>query len=902
MRQLVAITALLLVAVTLGCSQTSPSPTAGPAPTSAPTATATPTPLPTQVPTSTLGVDPTPTLLPQATPTPGTTPTEVPTQALIQTLTPSPTATPRPTDTPAPTLAPTPTATPAPVPTSTPPPTSTPTPTPVPLASFAPATLPASVLAEHVPLLNARVADLRFFESTDQAVPASNRIYTNRFHNSTARYINWEVSLVYPNRAQTIPSALSAVYYRSDGTIYGEFEQSISLQADWIGSAHVGGWGQRAVGQWPAGSYRVVLSVAGVEIASGWFEVANDSVFALGSAPASSLLEGIQQVGSLLPWLTDANSLSESRALVALSDIALQDPDLAAEVAVLGWVQDGIDSREEGALEHLAILSARDPVLTATVARSPWARDGVIGLEWAALKQLVLISAHSAALAQSVLALPWIGDGIIELEKQALEYLAVFAREDVGAATAVTELPWLGDGINVDERLALWSVSNLIAQAVQLGIQATDFLWFADGITADERRTLGYLQDLTIHSAQLGKDTAAFLWVGDTITEPERSTLRNLRDLTLHSLAMGTTVAGYPWMRDNITTDERWTVRYLSDLANRDATLAEQLIAGPFLTTSFEERDRYALLSILELGDSPVDLALLTSADWFVDGVDHPEAALITVLYRQSLISSDEFRSLLEFYEYQSGSVSLPLAGEVQLSIIRPYPETAIKAQGQMQRLENAVRHVEGFFDVAFPQHDVILLYGETGTQTTGIYVGSHMVVDRPVVIQDDLRRVEAHEVSHYYWGSSAVPIWFREGGADFLASYVIAQVYGDSLRSRFTDVGGRNAAYCNSLGMDTIQDLQDNLAIIGFDEFFGRPYYGCNYVLGEALFLELYDIIGPGAFQDVWKSIYLAVESLGQEYSDAEIYQLYSDVTPGGVVGDFNRTYSTWHGGSFIG
>ena len=769
----------------------------------------------------------------------------------------------------------------------------------MPPASFAPATLPASVLAERVPLLNARVADLRFFESTDHAVPALNRIYTNRFHNSTARCINWEVTLVYPSLAQTVPSA---VYYRSDGTIYGEFEQSISLQADWIGSAHVGGWGQTALGQWPTGSYQVVLSVADLEIASGWFEVANDSVFALGSAPASSLLERIQQVGLLLPWFTDVNSLSENRALVALSEIALQDPELAAEVAILGWVQDGIDSQEAGSLEHLAILSARDPFLAAAVARSLWISDGIIGLEWAALKQLVLLSAHSAALAQSVLALPWIGDGITELEKQALEYLAVLAREDAVAAATVTELPWLGDGINVDERLALWSVSNLIAQAVQLGTRATEFPWFVDGITADERRTLGYLQDLTIHSAQLGRDTGAFLWVGDTITEPERSTLRNLRDLTLHSLAMGTTVAGYPWMSDSITTEERWTIRYLSDLADRDAALAEQLIAGPFLTSSFEERDRYALLSILELGDSPVNLGLLTSADWFVDGVDHQEAALITVLYRQSLVSSGEFRSLLEFYEYQSESVSLRLAGDVQLSIIRPYPESAIKAQGQMQRLENAVRHIEGLFDVAFPRQDVILLYGETGTQTTGIHVGSHIVVDRPAVIQDDLRRVEAHEVGHYYWGSSAVPIWFREGGADFLASYVIEQVYGDSLRSRFTDVGGRNARYCSSLGMDTIQDLQDNLAIIGFDEFFSRPYYGCNYVLGEALFLEVYDLIGPGGFQGVWQSIYLAVESLGQEFSDAEIYQLYSDVTPGGVVTEFQRTYSIWHGGSFIG
>jgi len=101
---------------------------------------------------------------------------------------------------------------------------------------------------------------------------------------------------------------------------------------------------------------------------------------------------------------------------------------------------------------------------------------------------------------------------------------------------------------------------------------------------------------------------------------------------------------------------------------------------------------------------------------------------------------------------------------------------------------------------------------------------------------------------------------------------------------------------------MGTIQKLLDNLAVVGYEEQSGRPYFTCNYVLGEALFLELYDNMGPAAFRDLWKDIYLAGESSGRQFSEEEIYQLYVDATPAGGVSTFKQIYSTWHGGSFSG
>ena len=585
---------------------------------------------------------------------------------------------------------------------------------------------------------------------------------------------------------------------------------------------------------------------------------------------------------------------------MALSQIAIQDPAFAAEVAAFGWVMDGIVSGEESSLEHLAQLASRDPTLIAAVSNLSWTSDSIAGQEWAALRQLALMSGHDPALTHGVLGFPWVGDDISDGEQVALAHIATLARDNPSLATKVANFPWTADAITSDEELALGFLSSLTEQDISLGNIVGDFLWLPDGIAELEWKSLGNLRDLTVQDHVLGLTVASFPWVQDNISDTEWRMIGNLAPISELDTAVAKAASNFPWVADGVDDVELQAMRNLRSIATRDVPLANTIVNMPFLSESFEERDEHALSSILNLSDSPEDLELLAGTSWFADGIDHQEAALVTVLYRQSQVAPEEFRSLLEFHEYQSKSISLPLAGDVQLTILRLFSESPLKAQGQIARLENAVRNIEGFLGVPFPRQDIILLYAETGTQTTGVFVGSHMVVDRPVAILGDLRRVEAHEVAHYYWGTTVVPLWFREGGSDFLASYVIEQVYGDSLRSRFNDVGGRNTGYCNSVRMGTIQKLLDNLAAIGYEEQSGRPYFTCYYVLGESLFLELYDNMSPAAFRDVWKEIYLAGESSGQQFSEEEIYQLYFDATPTDEVSTFKQIYSTWHGGSF--
>ncbi len=530
--------------------------------------------------------------------------------------------------------------------------------------------------------------------------------------------------------------------------------------------------------------------------------------------------------------------------------------------------------------------------------RLPWTQDGLSYVEQRALGALWHMQREDRELACYVASLPWTLDSITSDERGALEHLALLAKQATVLASGLARVPWLANHVSSAEWDVLRTITLIGDRDPKLAQQLASLPWSTDDITESESEALEHFQVLTEGDAAMAARVAAFSWVADAFTEDERWTLRHLSDLTLQSPMLGTTVAGFSWMADSITADQRWALRYLLDLAELDPVLAEQLAAGQFLSGSFEDRDQYALYSVLQLADSPEDLDQLTATTWFQDGVDHQEAALITVLPRQSRVAPEEFQSLVSGYDYQSSSVTLPLAGEVQLTILRLAPEEPLRADGQMDRLEAAVQQIEAFMGLPFPQKDVILLYAETGTQTTGVYVGTHMVVDRPLVIQGDLRRVEAHEVSHYYW-HRGVPIWFQEGAAEFLTTLVVSQVYGDSFQSRVTEVGGSDARRCQSLGMGTLRQLVENLAIVGYEEQSLSQVIVADKIGALALFLDLYQAMGADSLQSAWRRIYQAAD-MGHDHTEAEIYQVFSEEGLGDTSGDFRRIYSLWHGGDF--
>jgi hypothetical protein len=874
---------LLLTAAATGCSQSGSIPTMTPATTLFPHPTFTGVPEMVHEPPSTSTLTEDQTIAPVT-----MTPTAAPTATPEATLPAPPAAEPTPVPSP----------TPAPIfaPTSTPRPVSTPTPAP----TLDQIPLPASVLAENIASLNARIVGLRFFESPIDGVARDQRVYDLSFPHSTTRFLSWELTLAFPAPGRQTDVLIDSVFLRNDGGVFAQQSTEVSINAGWTSLWHSVGTGWNDPGQWAVGLYRVELFIENEFAATAWFKVTGDAQGAIDTDSMATLSSQLAQLADRLPWTKDDLSYVEQRAFSALSRILQEGQDLASNVASLPWVLDGITSNERGALEHLALLAQQDVPLATDLAGLSWLADIVSATEWDALRSITLLGDCDLALARQLVGFPWFTDDITENERATLENFANLAQNDPALAARVSGFAWAGDGITQQESEALGYLTDLAQQDVSLGGVVAAFGWLADEIAEPELKTLANLRDLTNQNHGLGRTVSRYAWLADDITDTEWRILGTLAPIASADVPTAKTVSSFPWLADAVNDEKLQVLRDLRGISEQDPSLAQQLAGMPFLALTLEERDQHAIESIRDIAGAPEDLELLTASGWFQDGIDHQKAALITVLSRQSIIAPQEFRSLVASYDYQSSPTTLPLAGEVQLTILRLEPEETLKALGQMNRLKAAVRQIEGFMGLPFPQKDIILLYGETGIQTTGVNVGSHIVVDRPLVIQGDLRRVEAHEVSHYYW-NAGVPVWFFEGASEFLTSFVISQVYGDSLRTRFTEIGGANARRCEAQSMGTLQRLIDNLAIIGYAEQSQRSYFICNYNLGEALFIDLYQTLGAASFQSTWRKIYQA-GATGYEYTEAEMYQLFYNEAPTAVKEDFQQVYSLWHGGDFPG
>lgn len=126
----------------------------------------------------------------------------------------------------------------------------------------------------HIESLDAKVTDLRLFESGDKV--SNKRTYKFGFASSDVRYIYWELNLTLPpnERKSRISFIISALWHRGDGTIYAEQTHNGYIEPDWKTSRHWSSWGSNVRGKsWKAGDYKVELFVRDKKVASNWFRV-----------------------------------------------------------------------------------------------------------------------------------------------------------------------------------------------------------------------------------------------------------------------------------------------------------------------------------------------------------------------------------------------------------------------------------------------------------------------------------------------------------------------------------------------------------------------------------------------------------------------------------------------------
>ena len=367
-------------------------------------------------------------------------------------------------------------------------------------------------------------------------------------------------------------------------------------------------------------------------------------------------------------------------------------------------------------------------------------------------------------------------------------------------------------------------------------------------------------------------------------------------------------------MADGVTEDDEQLLLQIWKLAGLDVELARAVAHSPFLEEPFRQRDSLAIHALRFLhGKYPDLLADMTRRDWFKDGLDDDEAALLVVFGSEdTYFTPEDFRPLLTRHRLESRSVMFPIRGEVLATDIQ-------FAQGRQRddmtsTVEAAAVEIEKFMGIEFPANDLILALiscrysprrsSDESCKAVGLYRWTHMIAD-PIRAIKDARGTLIHEVAHYYWNSGSpvkVPVWVYEGGANFLDSYVQVRLYGETWESRKRRVSDR-VRRCETKGIDSVQEIVDKLAELGRKKLRAFELYNCNYYYGETLLIHLYEAIGEDAFRSAWQDIYVTSQSRAQERRDMteeEIYRAFRKHTPADRLESFEVVYAKWHGGDF--
>ena len=383
-------------------------------------------------------------------------------------------------------------------------------------------------------------------------------------------------------------------------------------------------------------------------------------------------------------------------------------------------------------------------------------------------------------------------------------------------------------------------------QDPQLAFAIRNLGWVRDGIDERESEVIQDLLYIAVTSRSVVASIVSLGWVQDGIHDVEAGAVRWLDNMG--SAEVASSVVSLGWVEDGIEEIEVKTIEELSYIANRDAGSALRIVGMPFLET-IEPPDISAMESLRQLAAfKPSAFVSVMSHKALRDGISNDLAPIVATLdgvaeTNPSLIDIllDPSRVLLE-----RRIITLPLAGDVVLSIVRTGPGAA----RSMDLLEHAVRSVEEYMDAPFPTSYVGLLYeNAVFGSNAGTNFGTHIAILPEYDVDDGSHEAEfagsaiAHEVTHYYWSGNAD--WVDEGAADLMASIVEGARTG-----RPVGVTNPPCAYAR-----TIAELE-SLGISRVDVEFG-----CNYSLGERLFVDLRRTLGDERFRQGFRALYLASE-----------------------------------------
>ena len=599
-------------------------------------------------------------------------------------------------------------------------------------------------------------------------------------------------------------------------------------------------------------------------------------------------------------WVTDGISAEESvylRRIEPFFEAAGPETTEALEI-MLGyqWIASGIGARETLTVGKLAPMLADaskvDPGAVTTIANYPWLADADGSQEtndlvavWRFLRAGGReISAHEKTLRHDILRYDWIRDGLSNDEDLTFSWLnrllKGYSPDTAEFISTLLSRPWLDAAGGEIER-------NLL------------------------RVYINYVRPENVPETGLPLDLASYAWLDDGLSESEVKFLDTLTIFLADSTRRSTGVipghfARLPWIIDGIAPHEfTWMRQY-------------------YLLVRVQ--DPFARGVALELGSLP----------WFQDAIDHFDASVVRMLARQDLLEKPEiadldlftdgisendiyylmalsdaldrsvhqYRDLLDGHHIAKRTVAMPLAGNIELVVVRqtPFPEN----DPTLDLMEDIALQLEKFVGVPFPVDNVLILIleasvdaGETPAYGRAYFMGGHIVMVPPRH-NPGYHLAAFHEMSHFYWGGQTdTPVWWTEGAAGFLPDIARDALGQESLETRYSNLIDGTQIRCHSNELHDVSDLYRRRTL----DPWRSPHAICIYHLGELFLMEMYMLLGHDATSAAMRQIYVDARDSGwiEPVTDQRIYDAFAANTPEDKMEDFRELFERVHGGAKV-
>lgn len=570
-----------------------------------------------------------------------------------------------------------------------------------------------------------------------------------------------------------------------------------------------------------------------------------------------------------LAWIQDDVTEYERWLVWNLLDLGASEPEFTSLIASFPWFQDDVTEHERWLVRNLNDLASVEPQLAGFVVDLPWFKDDITEHERQIVWNLKELATVDLPLASLVADLPWFRDDVTEHERRIVWNMKRLATVEPQLASLVADSPWFRDDVTEHERWIVWNLQDLAASKPELANLVAGFPWFQDDVTEHERRTVWNLKELAEVEPHLANLLVDFPWLQDDVTESERWTVSNLRMLAAAEPQLAGLVAGFAWFQDGVTESERWTVWSLKEISAAEPQFARLVASYPWVQDDVTDYERLAVQNLRHIVGAGVDamvtapylealspagaaattalaylalwapegLALVVEYPTVADGITEDETVVVSTLWGVHQTEPDLVETLLDPARamLESRPITLPLAGEVTLTVIRTKPGM----ERTMDLVEAAVGAIEELMGSPLPSQQVTFLFADAVPTTFfGAHYGTHIAlspkVDSMSMSRDHAYRPIVHEVAHYYWTGNEP--WVNEGVANLLTTVV---------DDTFKDLPERDAVFPCPYAR-RISDLES----IGPQQ--RSRQFLCSYSLGERLFRDLYRKLG----EDFWDGL----------------------------------------------